>query len=50
MSVANNECEGSQEHTLTLAPSGVDRWFATLSTNYFGVNTYIIALNLVAKL
>ena len=31
MSVANNECEGSQERTelryLTLAPSGVNRWF-----------------------
>ena len=43
-----NECEGSQERTelryLTLAPSGVDRWFAMLSmTNYFWVNTYIIA-------
>ena len=30
---------------LTLAPSGVDRWFAMLSmTNFFWVNTYIIAL------
>ena len=35
---------------LTLAPSGVDRWFATLSmTNYFWVNIYITTKNNIGK-
>ena len=47
MNAVNNGCEGSQNYAeqryLTLAPAGVDRWFALLSMNRVRwVNCYII--------
>ena len=50
MSVANNGCEGSHNHAeqryLTLAPAGVDRWFALLSVTRVAGATSILLLKL----